>query len=568
MTSNRILLTTICRPYGVVTPEAEALGMQMELFNNQITRGQGVHSPRANYWTFPLYFLAENIRVPATVLDFPSWRDFTRELKRGYTHVGISFIQTNVLKARRMAEYIRAHHPDLRIILGGYGTALPDLRQLVPCDDVCEGEGIAWLRRYFGEPDDAPIRHPILHGVVKKHLYGFPSVDDDSAVIFPGLGCPNACFFCSTSSKFGGQYLPILKTGRDVFAICRQAEETLGVREFAVIDENFLKESDRARDFLAELEKHRKTYNFFVFSSAEAILHFGIDFLVRLGVHGVWIGVETQVETFNKLKGIDPARLIAELQDHGITVISSSILFLEHHDRARLDADIDWAIGLGSDMHQFMQLTPLPGTPLFADYLQRGKLIPRFPYSRMSGQNALNFVHDHFSSEEAAAITRQAFRRKYETDGPATVNMAHTIARGYQRALADSAARRQAGLGWNPESRRYDRPDPAGTDPYFDARLAMFRRRMEEFRPVFLAAWVFAPNGHSRRKCRSVQRLFHRLIGPDRLIDHLKSLILLGSALVEYGRIRWQQALGREELVRQPHSRRIEYRSENRPCPR
>jgi len=39
--------------------------------------------------------------VPATVLDFPSWREFQREVAGGYTHVGISFIQTNALKAKR-----------------------------------------------------------------------------------------------------------------------------------------------------------------------------------------------------------------------------------------------------------------------------------------------------------------------------------------------------------------------------------------------------------------------------------------------------------------------------------
>jgi len=69
---SRILLTTVCKPYGVSTKDAEALGMQMELLNNQVTRGQHVHSPRASFWTFPLYFLAENISIPATVLDFPS----------------------------------------------------------------------------------------------------------------------------------------------------------------------------------------------------------------------------------------------------------------------------------------------------------------------------------------------------------------------------------------------------------------------------------------------------------------------------------------------------------------
>jgi hypothetical protein len=47
------LLSAVFKPYGVADGYAEAVGMQMELFNNQITREQGVHSPRRNFWSFP-----------------------------------------------------------------------------------------------------------------------------------------------------------------------------------------------------------------------------------------------------------------------------------------------------------------------------------------------------------------------------------------------------------------------------------------------------------------------------------------------------------------------------------
>ena len=96
----------------------------MELLNNQVTREQGIHSPRSGNPSFALYLMAENISVPATVLDFPSWEEFTKEIDSGaYTHVGISFISPNVVKAARMAEYIRRRSPRTRIILGGHVTA-------------------------------------------------------------------------------------------------------------------------------------------------------------------------------------------------------------------------------------------------------------------------------------------------------------------------------------------------------------------------------------------------------------------------------------------------------------
>jgi hypothetical protein len=556
---NRILLTTVCKPYGVPSRDAEAIGMQMELLNNQITRGQHVHSPRASFWTFPLYFLAENISVPATVLDFPSWRGFTRELQKGYSHVGISFIQTNVLKAKRMAEYVRARHPETKILLGGYGASLPDLAELVPHDAVCHGEGVRWLRAYFGEDTQAEIRHPVMHGVISKHVYGCRGVSTDSAVIFPGLGCTNGCFFCATSAKFGKQYIPILPTGRSVFALCRKAEEELGVREFAVIDENFLKEPKRARELLSEMEREGKSYHFWIFASAEAILDVGVDFLVRLGICAVWMGLETREGIFAKLRGVDVRNLIRELQSKGISVMSSSILFMEHHDRESLHDDIEWAVGMDTDLHQFMQLTPLPGTPLYERYQNEGKLIPEFPYTKLSGQDSLAFYHPHFRSEEARELTRLAFDRKYKAGGPGIVNMARTAVEGYERAMQDFAARKTQGVCWDADTLQYNRRNGQVEDRFMAERIRFLGQRAREFRPVLLSAWLFSPNPAARQRCMDLIAKHRRLFGRTSIRDRFVACLLSATATVEFMRHLLCRVAGRESMVRQPPSRRLEY---------
>jgi hypothetical protein len=559
----KLLLTTVFGPYGVKNKYAEGVGMQMELFNNQITREQGVHSPRANYWTFPLYFLAENLSsVPSTVLDFPTWRGYLRELENEYTHVGISFTQQNVLKAKRMAEYLREHYPETRIILGGYGTMLPDLKDIVPCDEICRGEGVSWLREYFGENPDRPFRHPIMHGVSQKHLYGFKDVIDDSGVIFPGLGCTNGCFFCSTSNKFGNSYIPFLPCGESVFAVCKEAQETLAVEGFAILDENFLKIPDRARDLLSKMEQHHQPYSFAMFSSAETIAEVGVDFLVRLGVCLIWIGVESKKTLFSKVQDINVDSLVAELQAKGITVISSSILFAEHHDRATLEEEISWAIGLGTDLHQFMQLIPFPGTPLYSRYADEGKMIPDFPYTKLHGQDELAFYHPHFTSKEAGKITREAFRKKYETDGPGVLNMALTAIRGYKSAKDDMNSREEAGLSWNPQTLHYESSTGYEPDAFMNLRIERMRQRALEFRPLLPSAWVFAPNSGARNKALQVASLYTEAFGKPTLKEVAKSLALVCFATIEWFRIRVRRLLGRGEVVRQPLSRRVEYNSE------
>ncbi|MFQ5432535.1 MAG: radical SAM protein, partial [Nitrospinota bacterium] len=67
----KLLLAGVFKPFGVQNEWSEAL-CTMELLNNQVTREQGIHSPRSNNPSFGLYIMAENISVPTTVLDFPS----------------------------------------------------------------------------------------------------------------------------------------------------------------------------------------------------------------------------------------------------------------------------------------------------------------------------------------------------------------------------------------------------------------------------------------------------------------------------------------------------------------
>ncbi|MHC4984204.1 MAG: cobalamin-dependent protein, partial [Planctomycetota bacterium] len=239
-----VLLCSVFGPFGVDDEYGRKENI-MELMHNQVTREQGVFSPRFSGLSFGLHLLAENIESPATVLDFPSQRRFVREIRKEYDFVGISFIVPNVEKARRMAELVRKHAPDSEIILGGHGTRIPGIEQMVEHDHVCRGEGVYWLRKLLGENPDRPIQHPVLPSSLTRRVMGVP-LAVDTAVLMPGVGCPNGCRFCCTSHFFDKTYTPYLDTGAQMFDICSRIEAELGVTEFFVLDENFLKRPRRA----------------------------------------------------------------------------------------------------------------------------------------------------------------------------------------------------------------------------------------------------------------------------------------------------------------------------------
>ena len=433
----RILLTSVFGPFGV----DDAFGRKeniMELFHNQVTKRQGVTSLRFHHRSFGLYFLAENIDADVTVLDFPSRERFIRELKSDWDLIGISFIMPNFLKAQEMARLIRQHAPGAEIVLGGHGTAIEGVEQLIDCDHVARGEGIAWLRRHLGQDPHAPFVHPTLPSTDRQTIMGVPIPGGTSSLLVPGVGCVNGCNFCATSHFFAKQYSSFIATGEQLFETARTIADRRGIDSFFIMDENFLKDQKRAFELIEQMERHRRFFRFHLFSSAETILSFGVDNLVRLGASLVWIGFESQSRqsAFAKNIGVDARALVQALRDRGISVLASGILCMEHHTPRNMPEDIDFLVGLEPDMVQFMLLTPVPVTALYKDQQRRGILRHDLPYEDWHGQTMLAFRHPAFPDGEPQRWIERAFDQDYHQNSSSMYRMVETSVRGWEHLAA------------------------------------------------------------------------------------------------------------------------------------
>jgi hypothetical protein len=430
----RILLSGVFGPFGV----DDAFGRKeniMELFHNQVTRGQGLASFRFHHRSFGLYFLAANVDAEVTVLDFPSRERFAEEVAKGYDVVGISFIAPNLVKAREMARITRERAPGSVIVLGGHGAAVEHVGTRIDCDHVVRGEGIRWLRAFLGQDPDAPIVHPTLPSSEQSRVYGITQPDTPANVLVPGVGCVNGCRFCCTSHFFGKAYTPFLGTGRELFETARRIADETGTDEFFVLDENFLKDRERALALIEEMERHGRYFSFHIFSSAETIQRLGLDNLERLGVTFLWLGVEssTREGNYEKNAGIDPRALIRSLQERGIMVLASGILCSEHHTPENLQTEIDFMIGLQADLVQFMLLTPLPQTKLYLEHRAAGTLREDLPLEEWHGQKHLTYVHPAFPGDAAQRWIDHAFRQEYEVNGSSLLRTTRTVFQGWQR---------------------------------------------------------------------------------------------------------------------------------------
>ena len=197
----------------------DASSVGYELLYRQVTRAQGIFSPRTVNVHFGLDYIAENLDTPAVVLQYPSQRELIAELKKGYDYVGISFIMAVMHKMKEAVALIRQYAPNSKIVLGGYGTVLKDEVLLPYADFICREEGVGYFRRLLGEPEiPMPYKHPLIVSWLK--VFGWKV--SGTGKIFAGLGCPNGCDFCCTSHFFKRQHIRLLPEGKDIYAVAER----------------------------------------------------------------------------------------------------------------------------------------------------------------------------------------------------------------------------------------------------------------------------------------------------------------------------------------------------------
>jgi radical SAM superfamily enzyme YgiQ (UPF0313 family) len=438
-TTARVLLTSVFGPYGQDDEYGSRAINPMELYQNQVTRAQGPFSLRMFHRSWALMLLQENISAPSALLDFPTRERFCEEVRRErYDVIGISSIVMNVGKVREMCRLIRQHSPGSRIVVGGHVAALAGLESMIDADYIVRGEGVRWLRAYLGEDPDAAVRHPAIVSSFGRRALGIRAenrADERAATVIPSVGCPLGCNFCATSKFFGGKghFQNFYESGADLFAVMERLEQSEQIHNFFIMDENFLLYRRRAVELLACMKEARKSWSLYVFSSANALRKYSMGELVALGISWVWMGLESPGCGYSKLHGADTRTLVAELQHNGVKVLGSTIIGLEHHTPENVRLDIAHAVSHATDFHQFMLYTPLPGTDLYRQMEQEGRLLQDVDPADIHGQYKFNFRHKAIPRELSKALLDWAFEEDFRVNGPSLYRICRTTLQGWRR---------------------------------------------------------------------------------------------------------------------------------------
>jgi radical SAM superfamily enzyme YgiQ (UPF0313 family) len=190
-------------------------------------------------------------------------------------------------------------------------------------------------------------------------------------------GCPFACKFCSVIPMFGRKYR--------FKSVDRVIEEIKAIpskkAHFFFVDDNFAANKKRTKSLLKAMMDN----NIQIEWSAQVRTDIARDpELVKLmqdaGCFSVYIGFESinpkTLVLFNKGQGIeDIEKSIRLIKQHSINIHGMFVLGSDTDDIQTIRNTQKYAKELDINSIQFLMLTPLPGTPVFEELKQQGRLI-------------------------------------------------------------------------------------------------------------------------------------------------------------------------------------------------
>lgn len=294
--------------------------------------------------------------------------------------VGVTFMTALAPRAYEIAREFQARGKI--VVAGGYHATLctPEVIQHFDAVVVGDAEG-AWpqllhdvearcLQKVYRQTNQsAELRTPVprrdLLTSNAKHYVTLHAVQT-------GRGCPHGCLYCSITTFHQRQHRQ--RPLADVLAELREIP-----RNFMFVDDNIISDRRYARELFAAMTPLRKCW------VSQCSIEIADDQeLLRLarqaGCRGLFIGIEStnadnlaaMGKAFNN--SAQYRERLARIRRAGIGIIAGIIVGMDKDNVAVFERTLEFLDRSRIDSLQLNILTPLPGTPLFADMERSGRV--------------------------------------------------------------------------------------------------------------------------------------------------------------------------------------------------
>ncbi len=299
--------------------------------------------------------------------------------------VGVTAFTSQAPRAYQIATYFRELH--VPVVMGGIHASMCPNEALRYVDAVVTGEAeLKWPKVL------EDVQAGKLESIYEGGLIQVENVPAARHELFAGRyyfgsiqttrGCPLNCSFCSVTAFNGGKFRH--RPVENVIKELRQIKEKI----ILFVDDNLIgtrsdhisntKELFRAmiREGLTKPWICQATINF---ADDDELLNLA----QKAGCMGVFIGFESPTveglvavhKRFNIRRDQDFRDVVQRIQRHGILVAGSFIMGIDTDQRGISDITARACDEYGVDMANVLILTPLPGTALYTDLEQQGRIL-------------------------------------------------------------------------------------------------------------------------------------------------------------------------------------------------
>lgn len=290
---------------------------------------------------------------------------------------------TNAYRAYKIADYYRSI--GVYVLLGGlHVTSLPD-EAAAHADTIFLGPGEETFPRFLqdlkrGKPNKiyrSTIRTldkipPIRRDLIKRNLYLVPN----SIVVT--RGCPHHCNFCYKDAFFEGGRSFYVQAVDDALAEI----DRLPGKHLYFLDDHLLGNKKFASSLFDGMQGMNRVFQ--GAATIDSILRGNlIEKAAEAGLRSLFVGFETfstaNLKQSNKKQNLqkDYIKAVDRLHSLGIMINGSFVFGLDDDDKDVFKKTVDWAVDNAITTSTYHILTPYPGTRLFKDMEQQGRILTR-----------------------------------------------------------------------------------------------------------------------------------------------------------------------------------------------
>lgn len=297
--------------------------------------------------------------------------------------VGITAVTNTAPRAYEIADTFRAK--GTTVVLGGIHPSLLPEEAGQHAEAVVMGEAEGTWPTLVQDLENGRLQKT-YHNRERPSLAGFPWPRRDlfakkgyilRSTIPTTRGCPFACTFCTVTSFFGKTY-----RFRPLDEVLLEIRSFDNNKLIFFVDDNIMGNPQRAKELFRRLIPYNIRW-----IGQGSITMAGDSELLRLaaasGCKGIFVGIESLSpaslasvgKKFNRAEDYEQA--IKRIHSYGIAIAGSFIFGFDHDDEGVFERTVEFVKRNKIETPQYGILTPFPGTVLYEDMAQQGRITTR-----------------------------------------------------------------------------------------------------------------------------------------------------------------------------------------------